>query len=197
MLAALHEEVERVRRRVVAHEDVVRVAVTRGGPERGGRKTLSYAEGALSSRYANSRQVCRVLEREPSGPEMCYNLMPATWDPNVYMPFTLSVAASAPVTLEPIPAANDYMVATAMGQWSVAGNTSGGCPNFPETWTSNPQIRLQPSVGGAIGVSVLLAIAHSELRIAHLDLSHNALFAYGTKKFGIGTWDESFFEGLL
>ena len=78
--------------------------LTEANLARGDYRTLSYSDGPLrSSRYANSRQVCRLIELEPSSPEMCYNLMPATWDPNVYMPFTLSVAASAPAECEDLP----------------------------------------------------------------------------------------------
>lgn len=127
-----------------------------GGPNRGERRTLSYSDGPLrSSRYANSRQVCRVLELDPSTDECVYNLMAATWEPNVYMPYTITIAASKPVTLELVPIANDYHVANVLGAWSAPGNTAGGCPNFPATWTNNPQIRLSTSVGGTLGIGVL------------------------------------------
>jgi hypothetical protein len=138
-----------------------------GGPERGPRRTLSYVDGPLrSSRYANSRQVCRVLELEPSSDECVYNLMPATWEPNVYMPYTITLCASKPVTLEPVPTENDYLVATALGSWSAAANTAGGCPNFPETWTNNPQIRLTTTVGGSLGIGVL-SLTLPEVRPPH------------------------------
>ena len=138
-----------------------------GGPDRGERRALSYTDGPLrSSRYANSRQVCRVLELEPTDDdETSYCLMPATWDPNVYMPYTITLAASAPVTLEPIPTAGDYGMATVLGAWSAAAKTAGGCPNFTESWTANPQIRLTTSVGGRLGIGVLsLALPEAELK---------------------------------
>ena len=146
---------------------------------RGDYRTLSYSDGPLrSSRYANSRQVCRALELEPSGPDMCYNLMPATWDPNVYMPFTLSIASSAPVTLEPIATDKDYLVASATGSWAVASKTAGGCPNFADTWTQNPQIRLTTTTGGSIGVGVL-SIQLPEQELQKFQQQHELLEAAG------------------
>ena len=146
-----------------------------GGPDHGERRTLSYSDGPLrSSRYANSRQVCRVLELEPSSPECVYNLLPATWEPNVYMPFTLSVAASAPVTLEPVPIENDYNISPVLGAWSVGAKTAGGCPNNPDTWTNNPQIRLSTTTGGAIGIGVL-SISLPETELKKLQAKHEQL----------------------
>ena len=146
---------------------------------RGDYRTLSYSDGPLrSSRYANSRQVCRLIELEPSGPEMCYNLMPATWDPNVYMPFTLSVAAPAPVTLEPISTDKDYLVASATGAWAASGKTAGGCPNFADSWTQNPQIRLTTTTGGSIGVGVL-SISMPEQELRKFQMRHEQLEAAG------------------
>ena len=146
-----------------------------GGPNLGERRTLSYSDGPLrSSRYANSRQVCRVLELDPSSDECVYNLMPATWEPNVFMPYTLTVCASAHVSVEAIPESNDYMVASAMGTWSATANTAGGCPNFPDTWTNNPQIRLTTSVGGSIGVGIL-SINLPEAELKKLQAEHEKL----------------------
>ena len=131
-----------------------------------------------SSRYANSRQVCRVLELDASSAECVYNLMPATWDPNVYMPFTLSVAASAPVTLEPISTDKDYLVASATGAWAASGKTAGGCPNFADSWTQNPQIRLTTTTGGSIGVGVL-SISMPEQELRKFQMKHEQLEAAG------------------
>jgi hypothetical protein len=138
-----------------------------GGPDRGARRALSLNDDGMlrSSRYANSRQVCRLLELEPTGPDNSYSLMPATWDPNVYMPFTLTVASSAAVKVEKVSAGSDYLVASLLGAWSQAAKTAGGCPNYVESWTANPQIRLTTTTGGSIGIGVLsLALPEAELK---------------------------------
>ena len=75
--------------------------------------------------------------------------MPATWDPNVFTQYSITVAASAPITLTPIPTGQDYALSSVLGAWSKASKTAGGCPNFPDSWTQNPQITLTTAVGGA------------------------------------------------
>ena len=101
------------------------------------RKLLIAAEDVrYDSRLACTRQVNETLELDAG----TYVVLPYTDEPNTFLPYTLSVAATAPVTLEmPDATAPPSVPTTLRGAWSVAHRTAGGCPNAPELWTSNPQ----------------------------------------------------------
>jgi len=67
------------------------------GPDRGQRRAMDLTAGQHSCRFAHTRRVCRAFELEPTDGENSYTLMPATWEPNVYMPFAFTIVSSGPI----------------------------------------------------------------------------------------------------
>ena len=140
------------------------------GPDRGQRRAMDLTAGQHSCRFAHTRRVCRAFELEPTDGENSYTLMPATWEPNVYMPFAFTIVSSGPIEVTPIDSKSDYTVSHLVGSWSVASKTAGGCPNFTESWTQNPQITFSTELGGAVGVAVLsLQLPEAELTKKRLE----------------------------
>ena len=61
---------------------------------------------------------------------------------------------------------------------AASGKTAGGRPNFADSWTQNPQIRLTTTTGGSIGVGVL-SISMPEQELRKFQMKHEQLEAAG------------------
>lgn len=98
---------------------------------------------------------CQTLELDPG----TYQIVPYTQDPTDNLAYTLSVGATAPVSIDvtpnlaPPPALGSGATPASPGMtlvgapptllrgaWSTSAGTSGGCPNSPDHWTTNPQV---------------------------------------------------------
>ena len=99
---------------------------------------LGADETRLDSRLACTRQVSAAIELDAPGE---YSLIPYTEEPQTFMPYTLTVASTAPLQIAPVPKPPPPTLLR--GAWSAAKATAGGCPNNVDSWTGNPQYVLK------------------------------------------------------
>ena len=146
------------------------------GPTGARRLLLPPAGGGelrFDSRLGQTRQVSAVLELDAGQ----YVVIPYTAEPNTFQPYSLSAAATSPVTLAPLPPSDAAGAPLVLkGGWDRGLAMAGGCPNAIATWTQNPQFALRVD-GACSAVAVLSLALDDEAAEAMEDEVHRYTFA--------------------